>query len=111
MSKLMKKMSLSELSFIVATDNYSADLKNEAYAEIQRRFKNNGCNYHAFMEYEEEAISKRGTNIDSYLIGPKPNGQLLMELQGDDFEGSFESRDGGKGLRENFGISESADFK
>ena len=80
MSKLMKKMSLSELSFIVATDNYSADLKNEAYAEIQRRFKNNGCNYHAFMEYEEEAISKRGTNIDSYLIGPNPNGQLLMEL-------------------------------
>lgn len=80
MSKLMKKMSLSELSFIVATDNYSTDLKNEAYAEIQRRFKNNGCNYHAFMEYEEEAISKRGTSIDSYLIGPKPNGQLLMEL-------------------------------
>ena len=31
MSKLMKKMSLSELSFIVATDNYSSDLKNEAY--------------------------------------------------------------------------------
>ena len=27
MSKLMKKMSLSELSFIVATDNYSTDLK------------------------------------------------------------------------------------
>lgn len=80
MNKLIKKMSLSELSFIVATDNYSTDLKNEAYAEIQRRFKNNGCNYNAFMEYEEEAISKRGTSIDSYLIGPKPNGQLLMEL-------------------------------
>lgn len=80
MSKLMKKMSLSELSFIVTTDNYSDELKNEAYAEIQRRFKNNGCNYNIFMEYEEETISKRGSNIENYLISTKPNGQLLMEL-------------------------------
>lgn len=80
MSKKMKNMSLSELSFIILTDNYSSDLKNEAYQEIQRRFKNNGCNYNAFMEYEEEAISKRGNNIENYLIQPNPNGQLLMEL-------------------------------
>lgn len=80
MTKKMKKMSLSELSFIVLTDNYSSELKNEAYQEIQRRFKNNGCNYNAFMEYEEEAIGKRGNDIENYLIQPNPDGQLLMEL-------------------------------
>lgn len=80
MSKKMKNMSLSELSFIVLTDNYSSDLKNKAYQEIQNRFKNNGCNYDVFMEYEEEAISKRGNNIENYIIQSNPSGQLLMEL-------------------------------
>ena len=80
MTKKIKKMSLSELSFIILTDNYSSELKNEAYQEIQRRFKNNGCNYNVFMEYEEEAIGKRGNDIENYLIQPNPDGQLLMEL-------------------------------
>ena len=80
MNKKMKNMSLSELSFIVLTDNYSSDLKNKAYQEIQNRFKNNGCNYDIFMEYEEEVISKRGNDIENYLIQSNPNGQLLMEL-------------------------------
>ena len=53
MIKKMKKMALSELSFIVLTDNYTSDLQNDVYQEIQRRFKNNGFNYNAFMEYEE----------------------------------------------------------
>ena len=78
--KKMKKMSLSELSFIVLTDNYSSDLKNQAYEEIKNRFSKSGCNYDAFMEYEEDAISKRGNDIKKYLIQPKPDGQLLMEL-------------------------------
>ena len=77
---MTKKMSLSELSFIVLTDNYSSEFKNEAYQEIQKRFKNNGCNYNAFMEYEEEAIGERGNDIENYLIQPNPDGQLLMEL-------------------------------
>lgn len=76
----MKKKSLSELSFIILTDNYSSKLKNESYREIQKRFKNNGCNLNAFMEYEEEAVTKRGNDIESYLIKPNPDGQLLMEL-------------------------------
>lgn len=80
MNKKIEKMSLSELSFIVLTDNYSPDLKNEAYLEIKNRFSKNGCNYNIFMEYEDEAISKRGNNIEKYLIQPNPNGQLLMEL-------------------------------
>ena len=73
-------MSLSELSFIVLSDNYSADIKNLAYKEITRRFSNNGCNYNIFMKYEEEAISKRGNEMDRYLISPNPDGQLLIEL-------------------------------
>lgn len=48
----MKKLSLSELSFIVLTDNYGSDLKNEAYHEIQKRFESNGCiNTMCFMEF------------------------------------------------------------
>ena len=76
----IKTMSLSELSFIVLTGNYSSDIKNMAYKEIKNRFLNNGCNYEAFMEYEEEAIDKRGNNIKSYLIQENPTAQLLMEL-------------------------------
>lgn len=76
----IKNMSLSELSFIVLINNYASDLKNTAYQEIQRRFKNNGCDYNAFMEYEEEAIGKRGNDIENYLIQPNPDGQLLIEL-------------------------------
>lgn len=49
-----KKMSLSELSFIVLTDNYNV-----------------------FIEYEEEAIGKRENNVENYLIRPNPNGQYL----------------------------------
>lgn len=80
MEKVMKKLSLSELSFIVLTDNYGSDLKNEAYHEIQKRFESNGCNYDAFIELEEQAIGKRGNDIENYLIGSSPDGQLLMEL-------------------------------
>lgn len=80
MEKVIKKLSLSELSFIVLTDNYGSDLKNEAYHEIQKRFESNGCNYDAFIELEEQAIGKRGNDIENYLIGSSPDGQLLMEL-------------------------------
>lgn len=76
----IKTMSLSELSFIVLTDNYSSDIKNMAHSEIKKRFLNNGCHYDAFMEYEEEAIDKRGNNIENYLIQVNPTAQLLMEL-------------------------------
>lgn len=80
MEKVIKKLSLSELSFIVLTDNYGSDLKNEVYHEIQKSFESNGCNYDAFIELEEQAIGKRGNDIENYLISSSPDGQLLMEL-------------------------------
>ena len=74
-----RKLSLSELSFIIVSDNYSKEMQNQAYSEIKRRFSTNGCHYETFMEYEEEAVNKRGSDISNYLICPNPNGQQLME--------------------------------
>jgi len=79
----MKKINnypMSLLSFMILTNNYSVKEKNEAYEELRRRFSVNGCNYDAFMEYEQEAINKRGSNLENYLIKDNPSGQELMQM-------------------------------
>ena len=73
-------LSLSELSFIVLTNTSNSDVTNDAYNEIKRRFSRNGCNYGMFMEYEEEAVKKRGNSIAEYIINPHVNSQKLMEV-------------------------------
>jgi len=75
----LRKLSLSELSFIVLNNEYDAVLRNASEKEIERRFSKNGCGYKPLMEHEEEAISKRGMDLSKYLITPHPTGQLLME--------------------------------
>ena len=78
--KNIKKYPISKLSFIILTDNYTEEEKKEAKEEIERRFSKNGCDYEEFMEYERNAISRRGQDINNYLIQDNPDGQLLIEL-------------------------------
>ena len=78
--KNIKKYPISKLSFIILTDNYTQEEKQQAKQEIQRRFSTNGCDYDLFMEYEERAIKQRGEDINNYLIKDNPNSQLLIEL-------------------------------
>lgn len=71
---------ISELSFIVFTNGYKKELKNEAYIELQRRFSLTGFTFDAFVEYEQETIEARGSDINNYLIKENPSAQDVMEL-------------------------------
>ena len=76
----VKRMPLSKLSYIVATDVYSDEEKNLAYEEIKQRFASTTCSSSEFLAREERVFAKRGELLSSYLIGNNPSGQQLMEF-------------------------------
>lgn len=78
--KKIREYPISELSFIVFTNGYKSNLKNEAYAELKRRFSLTGFTFDAFAEYEQEVINVRGIDINKYLIKENPSAQDVMEL-------------------------------
>ena len=77
--KNIHSLPVSRLSFMILTEELDIKDKNKVYSEIKRRLSA-GSYLNAFMEYEEDAIRKRGKDINKYLIQDKPNAQLLMYL-------------------------------
>ena len=76
----LKKQTISALFVIANNPNYDYETRKNAEAELRKRMKNLGYDYDTFAEEEFQVIEKRGTNLNNYLVGPKPNMQLLMEL-------------------------------
>ncbi len=77
--KNIHSLPVSRLSFMVLSKDLSDEDENRAYAEIKKRLSS-GSSIHEFMEYEEEAVQKRGNDINKYLIQDNPDAQLLMYL-------------------------------
>lgn len=78
--KTMQNISLSELSFIIFSNQFSIDMQRDAYKELKRRFSKNIFSLEAFLEYESKTIKKRGTNINDYLISENASINLLLRL-------------------------------
>lgn len=79
-TKTVQNISLSELSFIIFSNQFSIDLQREAYEELKRRFSKKTFSLEAFIEYEKDTIEKRGCNIDDYLISENASISLLLKL-------------------------------
>ena len=79
-TKTVQNISLSELSFIIFSNQFSIDLQREAYEELKRRFSKKTFSLEAFLEYEKDTIEKRGCNIDDYLISENASISLLLKL-------------------------------
>lgn len=79
-TKTVQNISLSELSFIIFSNQFSIDLQRDAYEELKRRFSKKTFSLEAFIEYEKATIEKRGANIDDYLISENASINLLLKL-------------------------------
>ena len=79
-TKNIQNISLSELSFIIFSNQFSIDLQKDAYEELKRRFSKKTFSLEAFLEYEKTTIEKRGSNINDYLISDNASISLLLRL-------------------------------
>ena len=50
-TKNIQNISLSELSFIIFSNQFSIDLQKDAYEELKRRFSKKTFSLEAFLEY------------------------------------------------------------
>lgn len=57
-TKNIQNISLSELSFIIFSNQFSIDLQKDAYEELKRRFSKKTFSLEAFLEYEKTTIEK-----------------------------------------------------
>lgn len=55
-TKNIQNISLSELSFIIFSNQFSIDLQKDAYEELKRRFSKKTFSLEAFLEYEKTTI-------------------------------------------------------
>lgn len=79
-TKNIQNISLSELSFIIFSNQFSIDLQKDAYEELKRRFSKKTFSLETFLEYEKATIEKRGSNINDYLISDNASISLLLRL-------------------------------
>lgn len=76
----LRKLSISNLNFLMADPNVDLAIKKCAEKELERRCIAAGWSSSNLFECDFYKIRQRGFDIDKYLIGPNPNMQLLMEL-------------------------------
>lgn len=76
----LRKQTISALFVITNNPTYDYDTRKTAELELRKRMKNLGYDYDTFAQDELKVIQRRGENLNNYLVGPKPNMQLLMEL-------------------------------
>ena len=76
----LRKQTISGLSLIILNDKNSTIIRNCAEIELKRRIKNLGWKFDDLLHMDDKTIATRGLDINSYLIGPDPTIQQLMEI-------------------------------
>lgn len=76
----LRKQTISGLSLIILNDKNSTIMRNCAEIELKRRIKNLGWKFDDLLHMDDKTIAARGLDINSYLIGPDPTIQQLMEI-------------------------------
>lgn len=76
----LRKQTISGLSLIILNDKNSTIMRNCAEIELKRRIKNLGWKFDDLLHMDDKTIATRGLDINSYLIGPDPTIQQLMEI-------------------------------
>lgn len=76
----LRKQTISGLSLIILNDKNSTIMRNCAEIELKRRIKNLGWKFDYLLHMDDKTIATRGLDINSYLIGPDPTIQQLMEI-------------------------------
>ena len=76
----LRKQTISGLSLIILNDKNSTIMRNCAEIELKRRIKNLGWKFDDLLHMDDKTIATRGLDINSYLIGPNPTIQQLMEI-------------------------------
>lgn len=76
----LRKQTISGLSLIILNDKNSTIMRNCAEIELKRRTKNLGWKFDDLLHMDDKTIATRGLDINSYLIGPDPTIQQLMEI-------------------------------
>ena len=76
----LRKQTISGLSLIILNDKNSTIMRNCAEIEQKRRIKNLGWKFDDLLHMDDKTIATRGLDINSYLIGPDPTIQQLMEI-------------------------------
>lgn len=76
----LRKQTISGLSLIILNDKNSTIMRNCAEIELKRRIKNLGWKFDDLLHMDDKTIATRGLDIISYLIGPEPTIQQLMEI-------------------------------
>ncbi len=74
------KLPISNLTFMIVDDRNDSNIRKQAEEELKRRCSPLGWSYVNLIDYDFRKITERGYDINKYLIGPKPDLQLLMEL-------------------------------
>lgn len=78
--KEFKKLSISNLLLILLNENVNEITKQSVLIELQKRIKNIDVEIKDLMRMEKRIIDERGDDANSYLTGPNPSMQQLMEL-------------------------------
>lgn len=76
----LRKQTISGLSLIILNGKNSTIMRNCAEIELKRRIKNLGWKFDDLLHMDDKTIATRGLDINSYLIGPDPTIQQLMEI-------------------------------
>lgn len=76
----LRKQTISGLSLIILNDKNSTIMRNCAEIELKRRIKNLGWKFDDLLHMDDKTIATRGLDINSYLIGPDPTIQQLMDI-------------------------------
>ncbi len=75
-----KKLSLSNLILIISDERNQECVRDLAKVELRRRTRNLGIPFEELIHFDDEAIAKRGYDVDNYLISNNVNMQKLMDI-------------------------------